>query len=258
MAVGRRHDIDEREAEVLNAARLILLREGYSALTMDRLAEEAACPKGTLYRRFTCKEDVLLGLAAEALGLRNALVLRGSTYDGRSRDRMVAVGEGHMIFCSMLPEASRIVHLATGAIRDSASDERNAALEQAEQTVTDCMQAVLTDALASGELRLPPGSNLGEATLAFCALMDGGMNLIETGFAQRVPLLEDPLFRMWRALNLLADSYGWRPLSTERPWEEILAEVRRAVFPEESAQLYGAATAVRPRETEEAYAEPWH
>lgn len=248
MAVGQRQEMDEREAEVLKAARVILLREGYAALTMDRLAEDAECPKGTLYRRFTCKEDVLLGLAAEALSLRNAFILRGSEYDGRTRERIVALGEGHMLFCRLHPDDARIVHLATGAIRDSASAERNAALGQAEQTVTGYVQAVVSDGLASGELRLPRGSNLGEITLAFCALMDGGMGLIETGFAQRVPLLEDPFFRMWRALNLLADSYGWRPFSTEKSWEEILAEVRRAVFPEEAARLYGAA----------APAEPWH
>jgi len=231
--------LDERETEILRAAEVILLDEGYSALTMDRLVEATACPKGTMYRRFACKEDVVLALAQDCLRRRGAMLRRGAAYPGKSRERFLALGEAVSLFSRLHPNDSKLIHLATGAMREKCSEERLKAVEQIERITGDLTQQIALDGLAAGELRLPEGSVLSEVTLAFWALVEGGFTLIENGIPQGVLRLHNPLHHLWRSCNLLADSYGWRPLFREWDYEQTLADIRREVFPQEAQQLYG-------------------
>lgn len=50
----------ERQARILEVARLILGRSGYEGLTMRALAEEAGVAKKTLYNQFAGKDDLVL------------------------------------------------------------------------------------------------------------------------------------------------------------------------------------------------------
>jgi AcrR family transcriptional regulator len=56
----------ERLAEILEAARVLLLERGYDAFTLDELAWRVRCSKTTLYRRWCNKSDVIV----EVMGAR--------------------------------------------------------------------------------------------------------------------------------------------------------------------------------------------
>ncbi len=49
---------DEVTVRVLGVARRLLVEEGYSSLTMERVAEEAGVSRTTLYRRWSSKQDL--------------------------------------------------------------------------------------------------------------------------------------------------------------------------------------------------------
>jgi AcrR family transcriptional regulator len=53
------HD-DDRRARILEAARRLCARAGFDAVRMEAIAAEAHVSKGTLYRFFASKEDLLL------------------------------------------------------------------------------------------------------------------------------------------------------------------------------------------------------
>ena len=231
--------VDQRETQILEGAKMILLEEGYTALTMDRLADASECPKGTMYRRFACKEDVVLALAQASLQKRMEMAWRGAAYEGGSRARLFAVGEGSTLFSRLNPDAAKLIHLAAGAVREKASPERVAAMTASERQVGDLIQQIALDGLAAGELRLPEGANLAEVALAFWAMWEGVHTLAENQVPQNVLSLHNPLHRLWRASHLLADTYGWRPCHNECNWLDILADIRRTMFPEEAQRLYG-------------------
>jgi AcrR family transcriptional regulator len=237
---------DSRGMALLSVAETIVLEEGYAALTMDRLAVDAQCPKGTLYRRFTSRDDVLLALALRGIRLRLDLINRGLQWSGPSRERLVALIEGVMMFYRLYPGQSRLVHLAGGAIRDRASEACLAAVFEAEQETINRVQSVILDGLADGDVTLPEGSNLGEVTMAFCALVYGTSAIIDNGFVEKVIRVDDPLGRLWRAVHLMADTYGWRPMFRERDWSELLASVEASCFGEEMQLLKEAAARERP------------
>ncbi len=52
----------EKRAEILRAARPILLRDGLGGTTLDRVAAEGKISKMTLYRHFPSKEALFEGL----------------------------------------------------------------------------------------------------------------------------------------------------------------------------------------------------
>ncbi len=57
-----------RRREILRAAREVCLEEGTPDVAMDAIAQRARVSKGTLYRHFASKDDLLIALIEEQLG----------------------------------------------------------------------------------------------------------------------------------------------------------------------------------------------
>lgn len=233
----RQRAILQREQRILETARVVLLEDGYFGLTMDRIAERSETPKGTLYQRFSSKEDVILALALQSHEKRRDMIQRGAAYPGRPRERMCAVGEGMALFTRLHPNDSRILHIATGSLREKAGPRRLETLLAVEREGVMLIDAILKDAIAAGDLR--EDSDRRQITFALWALVDGAYTLIEEGAPQTTLGMAHPIVELWLVYHRLADAYGWRPLFNEMDWEETMADVRRTIFPDESQALYG-------------------
>src|SRR5277367_234947 len=73
----RRLRMAEKRAEILRAARPIMLRDGLGGTTLDRVSAEGRIAKMTLYRHFPSKEALFEGLVTATCeymreGLENA------------------------------------------------------------------------------------------------------------------------------------------------------------------------------------------
>lgn len=234
----RQKQLIKRDEHVLKVARNILLERGYYALTMENLADESGCRRGTLYGRFTSKEDVVVALAAKSMQRRLELMKRGAEFSGRARERMQAVGEGLSLFVRLYGEDSSIIHTATGVIRERASPERLLALSHEEAQQFGLVDSVLRAAVAESDLVLESEDVLQEFVIGIWGLVEGAFSLIELGSPQAFGTTR-PIYRVWRVFNRLADAYGWQPLFCEFDYEGSLASIRKACFSEETALAYG-------------------
>ena len=204
----KQRELLERDALILGVAREMLLERGYFGLTMDRLAEASNCPKGTMYQRFGCKEDIVLALAMQSLERRSAMMVRAGAFEGKTRERVLAFGEAVALFARLHPDESRILHAATGPIREKASIERVAALREKEHEMVGMLHGLLQEAVAKGELLLDrEGATIEEMAFGIWALVDGSFTLIESGVPKNTLGIEDPFSRMFRAFNVLADGF---------------------------------------------------
>lgn len=235
----KQREIQERETTILDAARSILLADGFHALTMNRVADVSSCPKGTMYQHFSSKEDVVLALAQQYLEDRYLLMKRGARFEGRARERLASVGEGLALYSRMKPEEMRIIRMATGAVREKASVERVKAVMRIESDIVDIVRDVIRDAVAQNDLVLTEIVTVDHLTFVIWAMVDGAFFLVEEGFSKMTFKFRNPLHELWIAFSILADGYQWTPLSPERDWEEVLAQARRTVFPKESQIVYG-------------------
>jgi len=235
----RRRILQERDSAILGAAEEILFEAGYYGLTMDAVASRSNVSKGTVYLRFGCKEDVVLALAQRAVRQRNEMVRRGAGFDGRARERVLAIGEAVGLFQRLHTDQSSLIHLAMGPVREKASVERVAALVRLETEAMDVLRGVVEDAVASGDLAETRAGMIEELMLSAWALVDGSYTLIESGAVSTSLKISDPFHKVWRGFAALADGYGWRPLFSEWDYEESMCRIRKAIFPEEAQELYG-------------------
>ena len=144
----KQREVRQREAALLGIARKMLIEQGYAGLSMDRLAEATEYSKGTIYQHFSTKEDLITALAVESSEQRLALLAKARTFQGRPRERMLALGFADELFVRLHPHYFRselIIHMA--GLESRASSARREAMTRQDQCVAASWQFL-------GDLRL--------------------------------------------------------------------------------------------------------
>ena len=104
----KQREIRDREVQILDIARRLLIERSYHGLTMARVAEETGCSKATIYQHFGCKEEIITALAVQSVDKQRGLVERAAMFPGRSRERMLAVGVATELFARLHADDARI------------------------------------------------------------------------------------------------------------------------------------------------------
>ena len=109
--------------EIIDAARDIMLREGYSALSMRRIAEAIGYAPSTLYLYFRDREEIanelsLLGYKA----FRD--YLEPSTGDADPWARLCALAKAYQRFASEYPETYRLIFMGEPKFVQAISSKR--------------------------------------------------------------------------------------------------------------------------------------
>ena len=110
----KQRDLIERGNLLLEIARDLLLKGGYHGLTMAQVALRAGSSKGTVYQHFSCKEEMIITLAAESVEKQRELVERAAMFRGRPRERMLAIGEATELFAQLHADDARIFQIMSG------------------------------------------------------------------------------------------------------------------------------------------------
>lgn len=210
----------EREQALLQLAKGILLQEGFSALTMDRLTAVSAVSKGTIYNHFCSKEDVLTALAVDSLQRLNALFTLAISAGSHSRECAVALHYAYSLFGETQPTAFYcLINSASPAMQEKTSAARLQLRQQLEQQLmAQCgrlFQQALADGVLQGDAAAVARWTYLNWALAFGthALYGPGQQL---GIAGDVSRSEICL----QGLNVLFDGMRWQPLSTDWDYQQ--------------------------------------
>ncbi len=233
----KQQEIREREREILRVARAMFLEEGYFGLTMGKIAKRIGCAKGTVYFHFPCKEELIMALAEGFHERRQALLARAFQFDGLSREKMIAMSYAAELYTRLNPGDMQIWRSISPAFREKISEERERGFEAMESFAMRFLVGVLEAAVEAGDLVLPAGVPTGEGAFGLWILADGGHSLITSGVALSEINVTRPYDVVQGYIHRMADSYGWRPLSTEWDYSETIARVQRDIFPEEVQRL---------------------
>lgn len=240
----KQRDLRRREDLFLQVARRLLLERGFHGLTMDRIAEETEYSKGTIYLHFGCKEKLILELGKRSRRQRLELITRGVTFDGRPRERMVAIGVAVDIHTRLFPDDVRIWEIMNAeSIIEKIPADRQPDLKASDIAVNDMLIGLVNEAIACGDLVLRPGDSPQEITFGLWAITDGGFAAILGNAPLEHLNLRDPYAAIFKNCHVLGDGYGWRPLSTEWDYDATVERIRREVFPEESRVAFGGGEA---------------
>jgi AcrR family transcriptional regulator len=153
MPMKTKHEVvtEFRTLEILNAARSLFARKGFTGTTMDDIAEEAGLAKGTLYLYFSSKQDIYL----KALQVAVASLIEQTdkemascrTIQEKIRAYVVSrlkYAEENRDFCKIyLQEVGSCIHPATV----------NKEYRNFDQRRTQALKQVLKEARQRGEIR---------------------------------------------------------------------------------------------------------
>ena len=230
----KKRQIEIRETRLLEKAGEILLNEGLTALSMERLAEELATAKGTIYNHFPNREEILLTLAVKAINKRLALFDTASMSHGCPKDRLLAVSVACEIYVVHYPHYFMVENIVRhAAIWDRCSEDRRNLLRSEEARCMTLVAGIVRAAIACGDLTLPESLSPEEMTLSMWSLTYGSYLLNITS-----PSLKDiGINDIHRAVRIgcmkTVDGYGWKPLWTDAEHAEKFIQIRQSVFANE-------------------------
>jgi len=237
----KQREIQERETRILDLAREMLMREGYLRLSMDRIAEELQYAKGTVYRHFPNKEDIIMALAVETAKKRTSIFQRASVFPGSSRERMTAIAVGCELFLQLYPShfnVEQIVRLTS--IWEKTSEKRQNVMHTCEQTCMSVVSGVVRDGIARKELELPDGMTPEQLVFGLWSINFGSNTLMVTSNSLAEVGIEEPNSAIRSCISGMLDGFQWKPLSYERDYQEVYQKALKEVFPDEFRQLTAA------------------
>ena len=234
----KQREIRDREARILQLAQQMLLQHGYHGLSMDRIAESLEYSKGTIYQHFSCKEEILLALANQALERRVAMFRRAAEFRGSPRERIMAVGQAYEAFVRLYPhhfQVEQVVRLSS--VWEKTTPERRQVMRGCDATCMGVVGGIVRDAIAAGDLQLPQDSAPEHVVFGLWSMAFGAFTMLASGAPLHELGITEPIAALHQNYNALLDGLGWRPLSGEIAQEATLARIQREVLSAETQQL---------------------
>ena len=103
------------------------------------------------------------------------------------------------------------------------------------------MLGIVRDAIAQGDLVLPPNHRAEDIIYNLWLLGEGGKAAPHTWLPPQELGVDFPFVSLIKTGGILADGYGWRPLSSEWDYEATIERVWREVYPAERRKVLASA-----------------
>ena len=224
----KKREIQEREQQILQVARRLLLELGYLQFNMERVAEAIHCAKGTVYQHFKSKEDLLAALCSQTKRKRLDLMRQVDGFVGNPRERMTAILLSDEIFVQRYKDFSRTEELLyIEVIAEKASDKRRKELRDTEEACLACLNPIMQDAVESGDMVLPPHLSIFDLVFGFWALSLGTRSAEKSCDTLSELVKGNVVGQLRMHQQALMDGWGWKPLSKE--WDYDATRRRAAV-----------------------------
>lgn len=219
----RQREFQQREQLFLDTARQIIRNDGFHALTMEKIAAETEYAKGTIYKHFANKEDILVALCGQGLSYLVRLCREMANFPGKPREKLAIVATAYQVYSRKFPEEyDLIMEARSGNLRERASQERLQATDEQDAQLMALIHEQIESAIQQGDLSLPYGFSKDDICLGLWG-MSFGISILQQAndFTINLNFTDDGYF-LSKQLTCLLDGYNWHPLSTEQDYLAIL------------------------------------
>jgi len=231
--------LKERELLIINSAVRLIQKNGIENLTMDKVVAQVPFSKGTVYKHFIGKEDLLLAISNYSIEILGDLFYRAYQFKGCARSRMLLLNFSYLIYAMLYPALFQTVLCAKSPTVVGKSSERNIHEgEQLEIKLMTSIHGIVEDGLKDNSLVLPLSMDIQQLCFSNWSMAYGAITLlsdeVEECSGRTNLIVERELFNL---SNLLYDGMLWKPLTKDK---NHCAELRIALaetFTEELAQI---------------------
>jgi AcrR family transcriptional regulator len=227
----KKQQIQQRESQILEIARPMVVRDGYHGLNMDRIAEAVNTSKGTIYNHFSCKEEIVIALAIQNMTKRIGLFRQAAEFKAGPRFRMHAIGMAAEIFVKNYSDYFQLEQiLQLDSVREKTSEKRQAVIQNCEMQCMSVVAGVVRDAVAVDDLSLPKQIAPEDLVFGLWSLTSGAYSIALN--SQSLPQLgvEDPFLAVREHVSALLDGYRWRPFSADYDLNQLIKRIEIEVF----------------------------
>jgi len=224
-----------REEVITAAAIKIIEQGGVEHLTMDKVVAKVPYSKGTVYKHFIGKEDLLLAISNQAIAILSDLFLRASSFSGCARIRMLLLNISYLIYAILYPALFKTVICSKSPnVYGKSSPERIKEQEQLEMKLLGAIHSIVEYALTTESLKLPSYMDIQQLCFANWSMSYGTISLlsgeVEQCSGRTTLIVEKELFNQ---SNLLFDGLNWQPLLKDNDHRSALEDALKLIFPEE-------------------------
>lgn len=209
----KQREMERRTQEILRVAKPILVREGFHALSMDRVAAAMEYAKGTIYNHFPHKEEIVLALAIESMALRRKLFHAAAALDAPNRVRLMAIGCACEFYTQHCSEDFAIEQWIRNVnVWDKSSAARQDLIRRCEGECMSIVSSVVHSGVASGELVLNQALTAEEFVFGFWAITFGSQILTASSPSLAAVGILDPRRAIRIHCCTLLNGYRWQPI----------------------------------------------
>jgi len=231
--------LKEREKKIIEEAIFLIQKIGIENLTMDKVVAQVPFSKGTVYKHFIGKEDLLLAISNYSIEVLADLFYRAYQFSGCARSKMLLLNFSYLIYAMLYPALFQTVLCAKSPnVVGKSSEKHINEGERLEVKLMTSIHGIVEDALNDGNLTLPMNMDIQQLCFSNWSMAYGAITLLSGEVEQcsgRTNLIvERELFNL---SNLLFDGMSWKPLTKDRSHCEELKVALGELFPEELALI---------------------
>ncbi len=229
-----RDDFIAREKALIYIARDLIEKDYTTILTIDKLVSQAPCSKGTIYKHFINKEDLLMAVCNVCMDELKAIFIRALQFKGSSRERVLAVSVAYVIWAKLHPAQLLVVLFAhSPGVASCCSEQRFKIQQNDELALMNLLISAIEQAISMGEFTLPEAMKVEQVNFAMWSSLWGSMALImNKGTSTK---LQPMVFERESFTNtrLILDGLGWKPLSTQWDYRTSKKKIAHEIFKQE-------------------------
>ncbi len=237
----KEREFKEREKLILRTSYDMLLAEGYMGFTIDKLAKKIDYAKGTVYKHFACKEDIVMKVLNEAFKQRIKVLDRIKTLNVPERALVMAGTYGMSLYNKLNPNLHRLIQIGNvesiwSKVSQDLKDEHNLMVTK----IFDDFELLVQLAVKNGNLELGEHESIDIYFSIICISM-GFSGLLRSTRDEQIPhniieclcnsrLVKDPARVLRLAVSTFLDGLNWRPLSKDYDYKALEKEVTDTIF----------------------------
>lgn len=170
-----------------------------------------------------------------ALNTLTDLFERAAAFDGRPRERLLALVEAEEYFFRLHPYHYRALQLIRIASQFTRPPGRRDSLARCESRRMTLLTAIIGDAVRCGDLTLEDDRRPADLAFILWSLAFGTRALMNTQVATTQLGIRDGFETARGFADDLMDALGWQPLTSQWDYARLRARIRRELFPKPAA-----------------------
>ncbi|MCL1076768.1 TetR/AcrR family transcriptional regulator [Parashewanella spongiae] len=203
----KEREFARREQDILAAALSLFEGSDWQSVTVEHIAKQAGIGKGTVYKHFSCKEEIYARIALAHFGGYEKLWL-AIDHEQSAIDWLSQVIEQSLLTSIAHPVAAKIAHYCKRTdFKQRLSPELTAAFERFDKKCDDIFEKVLEMGMKKGEIPVQP---IEEIALALHANFHGALAMIWDGDLQQYGTVKQEDFIRITTKFMIAGILGYQ------------------------------------------------